>query len=222
MLRLAKIAAIVVLAFFLLSHWVGADLYNVTTLTSKNPKRTAYMGNQNRRVIQYWIPLSRISLNLRQAVITGEDGTFYQHNGIDYFEMKESLKRNFRDLSFSRGFSTITMQLARNLYLSPRKTIMRKFKEIIISFWMERELSKKRILELYLNVIEWGRGIYGVEAAARHYFNKSAAHLTLDESVFLATIIPSPTHMGRYPPAPSVQRKMNRLEYRMQRRWGRK
>jgi monofunctional biosynthetic peptidoglycan transglycosylase len=178
------------------------------------------MGDKHRPVKQIWIPLSQISQNLRQAVIVSEDGAFYQHHGIDFHELKESLKKNAREFSFARGFSTISMQLARNLYLSPQKSITRKLKEIIIALWIEYKLPKDRILEIYLNVIEWGRGIYGVEAAARHYFSKSSSSLSLREVAFLAAIIPSPQRLGRWPPGPYVQTRMDIILTRIDARWG--
>lgn len=219
MLKILKLGALFLAAFFFLSHLIGTFLPNVTALKNTNPSRTAFMGDKSRKVKQHWVSLARISRNLRQAVIVSEDGSFYQHHGIDFHEFKESIKKNVYKRSFARGFSTITMQLARNLYLSPQKSITRKMKEIVIAYWMERELSKDRILEIYLNVIEWGRGIYGAEAAARHYFGKSVSSLSSREAAFLAAIIPGPQRLGRWPPGPYIESRIGKILKRMNTRW---
>jgi len=141
---------------------------------------------------QDWVPLSRISSHLKHAVIVAEDGTFFEHEGIDWYEMKESIKKDIQKGKFVRGASTITQQLAKNLFLSTSKDPIRKLKEIIIASWLEDELSKNRILELYLNIIEWGYGIFGVEAAASEYYNIHASDLNREESARLAAVLPSP------------------------------
>ena len=123
------------------------------------------------------MPYARISPNLKKAVIVTEDSAFWQHEGIDYEQLRESMETNWERGEFARGASTITQQLAKNLYLSPSKNPIRKVKELLITRRLEVELSKQRILEIYLNVIEWGDGVWGAEAAARRYFRKSAAEL---------------------------------------------
>jgi monofunctional biosynthetic peptidoglycan transglycosylase len=124
--------------------------------------------------------------------LISEDAAFYSHKGIDMNELKAALKKDWETLSFSRGGSTITMQLAKNLYLNPSKNPLRKIKEILIARQLEQALSKRRIFELYLNVVEWGRNVYGAEAAARYYFGKSAADLDPLEAATLAALLPSP------------------------------
>ncbi len=221
-MKLIKLGALLLLIFFLFSHFVGNYLPDIRSLRTQNPKHTAYMGDESRRVTQHWVPLNRISRNLRQAVLVSEDGAFYQHHGIDIHEFIESIKKNVEKRSFNRGFSTISMQLARNLYLKPNKSIARKLKELMIAFAIEKELSKDRIFELYLNVIEWGRGIYGAEAAARHYFGKSASQLTAWEAGFLAAIIPSPQRFGKIPPGPYISNRVDVILNRVHARWGEK
>ena len=142
--------------------------------------------------VQRWVRYSRISANLKRAVLVAEDSGFWQHEGIEFEQMKESIEANIERLEFARGGSTITQQLAKNLYLSPSKNPVRKLREILIARRLEAELTKQRILELYLNVIEWGDGIYGAEAAARTYFGKSAAELGPQESALLAGAIINP------------------------------
>jgi monofunctional glycosyltransferase len=144
------------------------------------------------KIVQKWVPLSRMSRNIINAVIVAEDGTFFSHGGFDWYEMQESLERNLDEGRPVRGASTITQQLAKNLFLSTSKNPLRKFKEAVITLRLEENLSKMRILELYLNVIEWGSGIFGVEAAAQKYFGVTAGSLTREQAGRLAAVIPSP------------------------------
>lgn len=175
--------------------------FGVASLKSENPEQTALMRQRlseaehegkKLKITQRWVPLSRISRHLVNAVIVAEDGTFYSHNGFDWYEVQESIEKNIDKRRAVRGASTITQQLAKNLYLSTSKDPIRKLKEAIITLLLENSLSKNRILEIYLNVIEWGRGVFGVEAAAQTYFGKSAASLTLEEATRMAAVIPSP------------------------------
>lgn len=173
----------------------------IERLKYENPKITALMkqrmdeakkkGKQY-KMDQIWIPLSKVSPYLIEAVIVSEDASFFSHRGIDWYEVKESIRKNYERGKIVRGASTITMQLAKNLFLSTSRNPFRKLIEILIALRMEQKLSKGRILEIYLNVIELGDGIFGVESASRKYFGKSASELTLEESSRLAAIIPSP------------------------------
>jgi monofunctional biosynthetic peptidoglycan transglycosylase len=148
-------------------------------------------GKQFKKV-QRWISISAIPRDAINAVIISEDGTFWTHSGFDWFEFRESIELNLKEGRAARGASTITQQLVKNLYLSPSKNPLRKIKEWVLTWYIERTLSKQRILELYLNVIEWGRGIYGIEAASQQYFAKSASSLSREESARLAAVIPNP------------------------------
>jgi monofunctional glycosyltransferase len=139
-----------------------------------------------------YVPLSQISSYLKDAVLVSEDTGFYHHNGFELEELKESLKTNLARASFARGGSTITQQLARNLFLTPEKSILRKVKEAIITYQLEKHLSKNEIFERYLNVVEFGENIYGIKAAALHYFGKSPRDLSVLESAYLAFLLPSP------------------------------
>jgi monofunctional biosynthetic peptidoglycan transglycosylase len=189
----------------------------VTLLARENPATTAMMelrdtearakGRRPRR-IQTWMPLNTISPNLKNAVLIAEDAAFFQHEGLDYNEIREAIKINTEKLEFARGASTITQQLAKNLYLSPSKNPLRKLKELTITFALERHLTKRRIFEIYLNVIEWGDGIYGAEAAARNYYGKSCASLTEEEAAALAAVIINPR---RYSPVEQSKRIHNRV-----------
>ncbi len=154
------------------------------------------------KIVQRWMPLSSIPKHVRRAIVIAEDGSFYGHHGIDMHEIWESVKVNMKHKKIVRGGSTITQQVAKNLYLSTSKTPMRKFKELIITFVLESQLTKGRILEIYLNIIEWGKGVFGIEAAARQYFGTSAKWLTREQAARLAAVIPSPL---RYQPNSNSQ-----------------
>jgi len=176
-------------------------LPDVSVLKQKNPKTTALMELRDEEYRkkglrlprqQIWVPYSAISEHLKKAVLISEDAAFFSHKGVDLNELKEALKKDWETLSFSRGGSTITMQLAKNLYLNLSKNPLRKVKEIVIAQQLERTLSKRRIFEIYLNVVEWGRNIYGAEAASRFYFSKSAVALDPLEAATLAALLPSP------------------------------
>jgi monofunctional glycosyltransferase len=177
------------------------SLPDVSLLKQKNPSTTALMelrereykkqNNRGRRQ-QIWVPYGAVSEHIKKAILVSEDAAFFSHKGVDMTELKAALKKDLETLSFSRGGSTLTMQLAKNLYLNPSKNPLRKLKEIIIAHQLENALSKQRIFEIYLNVVELGRNIYGVEAAARHYFGKSAAAVDLVEAATLAALLPSP------------------------------
>ncbi len=139
-----------------------------------------------------WVPYNRISNHLKRAVIAAEDGAFFEHEGLDYEQIRESFETSLEDGGPMRGASTITQQLAKNLYLSPSRNPVRKLRELIITRRLEAALSKRRILEIYLNSIEWGDGIFGCDAAARAYFRKSAAELSARDAALLAGAIINP------------------------------
>jgi len=144
------------------------------------------------RVYQTWVPFPKISPYLVKAVLIAEDDKFWKHEGFDYEAIQKALEKDLKAKKFKFGGSTITQQLARNLYLSPEKSVIRKISEAIITWRMEKILSKKRILEVYLNVVEWGEGIFGAEAASRHYYQKPSSELTPEEAARLASVLPNP------------------------------
>ena len=139
-----------------------------------------------------YVALKSISPNIKNAVIVSEDSTFYQHGGIDWFELRESAEKNWATGQWARGGSTITQQLAKNVYLSADKSLVRKIREVIITLQLEDFLKKDEILEKYLNVVEFGENLYGVGPASKFYFNKTASELTPAEGAFLAFLLPSP------------------------------
>jgi monofunctional biosynthetic peptidoglycan transglycosylase len=187
-------------AFGVLSYAYLA-LPDVRPLATTNPKTTAFMelrehdaavaGKPEKRA-QRWVPYSRISINLRRAVLAAEDNAFFEHEGIDIAEIKKSIQTSIEKGESLRGASTITQQLAKNLYLSPSRDPLRKMKELMITWRLETALSKARILEIYLNVIEWGDRVWGAEAAARTYFGVPASALSREQAALLAGAIINP------------------------------
>jgi len=197
----------------------GILFVRVLVLRSSNPSSTSLIdargyeardkGQEPKRE-QIWVPLDKISANLQRAVLAGEDTNFVTHHGFDYQAIQRAWEQAQREAAkeakkegedddwlpslpeFRRGGSTISQQLAKNLYLSSQKNFIRKGQEAIVTVMLERVLTKRRILEIYLNVIEWGDGVYGAEAAAQHYFHKSAAALSVNEGAFLSAMIPNP------------------------------
>jgi monofunctional biosynthetic peptidoglycan transglycosylase len=188
------------LAFAFLAY-VYLTLPDVRALAKTNPKKTAFSelregeaaeAGKPLRHYQVWVPYTRISQNLKRAVLVAEDDAFWQHEGIDMEQLKISIRNDIEKGEAIRGGSTITQQLAKNLYLSPSRDPVRKLRELIIARRLEAALSKARIFEIYLNVIEWGDGIWGAEAAARSYFGSSAASLSAEQAALLAGAIINP------------------------------
>ena len=191
--------------------YLFVTLPKVDYLVSENPSETALMAARGGERAQLWVPLADISPRLIEAVLMGEDAGFYGHNGFDTHEMKEALRRNWEEGRTVRGASTITQQLAKNLYLSTDRTYARKLKEAILTYRLEKALSKSRILEIYLNAIEWGDGVYGVEAAARDVFGKSAMWLDATEAATLAAMIPNPRELDPCDPSEAVRVRRDRI-----------
>jgi monofunctional biosynthetic peptidoglycan transglycosylase len=165
-------------------------------------------------VSRVWRPLSSVSPWLIKAVITSEDDTFFQHEGVRPEAIKEALVKDWKVRRWARGASTITQQVAKNAFLSKEKTITRKLREIVLARRIEKVLSKRRILELYLNLVEWGDGVYGAEAAARYYFGKPASAITLPEAAMLAGMLPNPKYRNpflRYDKVMTHQRRVLHL-----------
>jgi monofunctional glycosyltransferase len=187
-----------------------ADTNPATTAFIELRAREAHAAGRTQRRVQRWVPYSRISPNLKRAVIVAEDAAFWQHEGVDYDELQKAM-----ELGFVRGASTITQQLAKNLYLSPSRNPVRKFRELIITRRLEAELEKARIFELYLNVIEWGDGIWGAEAAARTYFGVPAAAVSPSQAALLAAVIINPRLLNAAEPTPRLTRRQQLILRRM-------
>jgi monofunctional biosynthetic peptidoglycan transglycosylase len=200
------------------------SLPDVRPLRSTNPTTTAFMelrdrearakGQQPRRA-QRWAAYNRISPDVKRAVLVAEDSAFWDHDGVDLEQLQESLQTDWARGRLIRGGSTITQQLAKNLYLSPAKNPLRKLRELMIARRLEAELKKARILELYLNVIEWGDGIYGVDAASRAYFSAPASAVGPTESALLAAAIINPRVLNPGRPSARLIRRQQLILRRM-------
>lgn len=197
---LRTVAAIVGVGFAC-SAYAYLTLPDIRPLRTENPGTTAFMALRAREAVrqgrtprwqQRWVSYDQMSPALRRAVLVAEDSAFWRHDGVDFEQLRESIEVNLERRRLVRGASTITQQLAKNLYLSPSRDPLRKLRELWIARQLEAELSKRRILELYLNVVEWGDGIFGAEAAARAYFHKPAAALTAEEAALLAGALINP------------------------------
>ncbi len=208
--------------------WEAVTWPNVGSLANTHPTSTAFMDDYRgwgifgaKKEIEWkWVAYSRISSNLKRAVIVSEDIRFFSHGGFDEKEIQAALQDAWEDKEFPRGASTLTQQLAKNLWLSASYNPLRKVKEAILTRQLESELSKRRILELYLNVAEFGRGIYGAEAAARHYYGKSARSLSERQAAELAASLPRPKSWHPGVSSRSYQRKVRSIERRMAKaRW---
>jgi len=209
---------------FAATVYLYLTLPDVRPLIHENPSTTAFMELRAREAIargatphwqQWWVDYDRISPQLRRAVVIAEDAAFWQHDGIDLAQIRESIAINIERREFYRGGSTITQQLAKNLYLSPARNPIRKLKELFIARRLEAELGKRRILELYLNVIEWGDGIFGAEAAARTYFRRPARILDASEAALLAGAIINPRVYDPAEPGPRLRRRQQIILRRM-------
>jgi monofunctional biosynthetic peptidoglycan transglycosylase len=206
---------------------VRTQAFDVESLARRNPGRTALMRQREREATaqhrpyhesRAWVPYAQVSPQLRRAVLVAEDDAFFSHDGLDWNEIRESARHDLRTGRLARGGSTITQQLAKNLWLGTARTPMRKLEEMFLAVRLERALSKKRIFELYLNVIEWGDGVYGCEAAARRWFGTSAAALDARQSVRLAAVIINPRRYSPIEPPRRIERRIRTIATRLKRR----
>ena len=208
--------------------WEVIAFPNVKALAKEPPKTTAFMEQRKRELrragksdeLQWkWVAYGKIAPSLRRAVLVAEDNQFYEHEGVDVKAMQEAFERNWKRGRVTHGGSTITQQLAKNLYLSPSRNPLRKVREYFIARALEKHLTKKRILEIYLNVVEMGERTYGAEAAARHYFDKSASGLSPREAALLAGCLPNPRIMNPGSPNKRLRARQRMILSRMK-RWG--
>jgi monofunctional glycosyltransferase len=222
--RIGRILAGIAAGGFGVAAYGYLTLPDVRPLAETNPTTTAFielridearLQGKSPRQIQQWINYRRISPHLKRAVLVAEDAAFWQHDGIDYDELQKSVELDWARGQLLRGASTITQQLAKNLFLSPSRNPARKLRELIITRRLEAELPKARILELYLNVIEWGDGIYGVEAASENYFGQSASALAPPSAALLAGAIINPRLLNPAHPTPRLLRRQQMILKRM-------
>ena len=212
---LALIALALVQFWFLVHIWYWVD---------NNPGSTAFMDARTEQALQknpkavpqqQWVPYSRISLNLKRAIIAAEDAKFLDHEGFDWESIAKAYEKNLKKGRIVSGGSTISQQLAKNLFLSGDRTWWRKAQEAVITVMIETIMTKRRILEIYLNVIEWGNGVFGAEAAARHHFGVAAANLSAQQAAQLAAMVPSPRRYRPGRETPYLQKRTEIILARM-------
>jgi monofunctional biosynthetic peptidoglycan transglycosylase len=223
--KIARGLVLVAMLGFVYIAYIYLTLPDVRSLAKENPTTTAFMqlrtdearaAGRKFSIRHQWVPYSRISPFLKRAVIVTEDAAFFDHDGVDLAEIRASLEKNWEEGQFLRGASTITQQLAKNLYLSPSRNPMRKVTELLITRRLEAALSKQRIFEIYLNMIEWGDGIFGCEAASRAYFGKSCASLDVPEAALMAGAIINPREHSPAKPTRRLLRRQQIILRRMQ------
>lgn len=192
--------------------------------TSHNPETTSFMRQQlsllqeknpNAKLQQKWVPYNRISNNLKRAIIASEDSNFSEHDGVDWDALQKAFEKNARKGKVVAGGSTITQQLAKNLFLSGERSYVRKAQEFVITYMIESLMEKERIFEIYLNVVEWGNGVFGAEAAARHYFGVPAASLSPGQAAKLAVMLPNPRFYDKHRGTGYLARRTNLILRRM-------
>ncbi len=201
---------------------------SISALKTRNPGTTSFMKYRERQwkdegkrvtILRQWVRYGRISPFIIRAVVIGEDAKFWRHDGFDLSAIKYALEKDIKTRKFTLGGSTISQQLAKNLYLSPGKNPIRKIKEAILTWRIEHTLSKRRIIEIYLNVVEWGEGVFGIEAASQRYFGHPAAQLSAREAALLASVLPNPIKFRPTSPSRYVTRR-SRLIYAIMVRQG--
>jgi monofunctional biosynthetic peptidoglycan transglycosylase len=189
-----------------------------------NPPSTAFMRaqlaklqekNPNVQLQHKWVPYDRISNNLKRAIIASEDANFAEHEGVDWDALQRAYTKNAKKGKVVSGGSTITQQLAKNLFLSGERSYLRKAEEMLITFMLEAIMDKRRIFEIYLNVVEWGSGVFGAEAASQRYFGVSAAKLGPQEAARLAVMLPNPRYFGRHLDSNYLGRRTGLIVQRM-------
>ncbi|GDX59200.1 monofunctional biosynthetic peptidoglycan transglycosylase [Nitrosomonadaceae bacterium] len=192
-LTLVLAGAVLLYQLWILGHIVYWNFYNPSSSAFMQERLDVMQEKKPEAVLLYqWVPYEKISPHLKRAIIAAEDGKFLQHEGFDFEAIQKAYEKNIEKGKFVRGGSTISQQLAKNLFLSGRKTPWRKIEEAIITLMLENVMSKRRILEIYLNKIEWGNGVFGAEAASRYYYSVSASALTSKQAARLAAMVPSP------------------------------
>jgi monofunctional biosynthetic peptidoglycan transglycosylase len=210
LVRLVLLAAVALLGLQLwYAGWIAWWRWNDPHETSfMDRERAALQARNPKAELRYrWVPYERISVSLKRAVVTAEDARFAEHEGVDWEAIEKAYKTNIKRGRTARGGSTITQQLAKNLFLSPDRSYIRKAQELVITYMIEAFWDKRRILEVYLNVVEWGEGVFGAEAAARHYYSTSAAQLGPEQSARLAAYLPNPKRYGRVRSGPYLDNR---------------
>ncbi len=215
--------ALLALAVFVVLYQLWIFIH-ICWWVNHNPDSSAFMEdrlevlqekNPDAELRHKWVPYKRISTHLKRAIIAAEDAKFVDHEGFDWEGIQKAYEKNLRKGKIVAGGSTISQQLAKNLFLSTRRTPWRKLEEAAITLMLEQMMSKRRILEIYLNVIEWGNGVFGAEAASRHYYRTSAAGLGPEQAARLAAMVPNPRYYDKHRGARGLARKTGIILARM-------
>jgi len=215
-LTLLVLGLVLLYQLWILAHVVWWNFFN--------PSASAFMQSRlelmqerdpGAKLRHKWVAYSKVSLNLKRALVAAEDANFMEHEGFDWDAIQRAYAQNLKKGRVVAGGSTISQQLAKNLFLSGRRSALRKLQEALITVMIEAVMSKRRIFEIYLNIIEWGDGVFGAEAASRHYFMKSAAHLDAWEAAYLAAMVPNPRYYDRNRSTAYLQGKTNLILGRM-------
>lgn len=218
-----RVLAVLFGLLLLYQLWIAAHIW---WWVDHNPASSSFMAdrlevmqdkNPKAELRHRWVPYSKISINLKRALIAAEDAKFVDHEGFDWDGIYKAYEKNLKQGRIVAGGSTISQQLAKNLFLSTRRTPWRKGEEVLITVMLEQLMDKRRIFEIYLNVIEWGNGIFGAEAAARHYFHVSAAQLSPPQAAILAAMVPNPRYYDAHRQARGLMRKTTIILGRMNR-----
>lgn len=216
-----RIILLALIALAALQFWF---LVHIWYWNSHNPESTAFMrarleilqeDDPRARLRHQWVPYQRISVHLKRAVVAAEDAKFATHNGFDWEGIQKAYEKNLREGEIVAGGSTITQQLAKNLFFSGERAWWRKAQEAVVAVMLETVMSKRRILEIYLNVIEWGDGVFGAEAAARYHYGTTAAALSAEQAARLAAVVPSPRRYGPGSNTGYLQRRTQTILARM-------
>ncbi|MGA7749253.1 MAG: monofunctional biosynthetic peptidoglycan transglycosylase [Gallionella sp.] len=209
-------ALLILYQVWLFAHICWWVKFNPSTSSFMETRLEIMQGkNPDAALQQKWVPYEKISDNLKRALIAAEDENFVDHEGFDWEGIQQAYEKNLRKGKIVAGGSTISQQLAKNLFLSTKRTPWRKIEEAVITVMLEAVMDKQRIFEIYLNIIEWGNGVFGAEAAARHYYQTSAAELTADQAARLAAMVPNPRYYDRHREAPGMLRKTDIILSRM-------
>jgi monofunctional biosynthetic peptidoglycan transglycosylase len=213
---LACVAIVLALQlFFFVQIWWWVDHNPESTSFMRHQRQVLRIKNPKAKLQHKWVPYNRISNNLKRAIIVSEDATFTEHEGVDWEAIQLAYEKNSKKGKVVAGGSTITQQLAKNLFLSGERSYLRKAQEFVIAYMLESLMDKERIFEIYLNVVEWGNGVFGAEAAAQHYYGVSAAGLNASQAARLAVMLPKPRYFDTHRGSAYLERRTELILRRM-------
>ena len=213
---LLLLAAVIIYQFWIFGNVVWWIWFNPSTSAFMEERLDVLHQKNPDAVLRHeWVPYERISINLKRALIAAEDAKFLDHDGFDWEAIQKAYEKNLKKGKVVAGGSTISQQLAKNLFLSGRRTPWRKAEEALITLMIENVMSKRRIFEIYLNIIEWGNGVFGAQAAARYYYGVSAANLAPEQAARLAAMVPKPRFYDKVRETPLLERRTGIILERM-------